>query len=71
MERGCTCGSAAPSCPGTPETPPLKLGLLNSAGLLTYWQDGILFRKSFDLHTGESYPDGNCNAETYSAGRFV
>jgi hypothetical protein len=51
--------------------PPLKVGCLNTAGWLAYWREGILFRKSFDLHPGADYPDGGCNAETYCSDRFV
>jgi hypothetical protein len=55
----------------TPALPPLKLGYLNTAGWMAYWKDGILFRKSFDLHPGASYTDGGCNAEVYCNDRFV
>jgi hypothetical protein len=55
-----------------PGLPPLKLGYNCTAGWLAYWVDGILFRKSFDLHpTGTAYPDGGCNAEMYCNDRFV
>lgn len=55
----------------TPSLPPLKLGYASTAGWLAYWQDGILFRKSFDLHPGAIYPDGGCNTESYCNDRFV
>lgn len=51
--------------------PPIKLGYASTAGWMAYWFDGILFRKSFDLHPGAAYPDGGCNAETYCGDRFV
>ena len=51
--------------------PPVKLGYLSTLGWMAYWLDGTLFRKSFDLHPGASYPDGGCNAETYCGDRFV
>jgi hypothetical protein len=54
-----------------PDLPPLKLGYSNTAGWLAYWRDGILFQKSFDLHPGDSYPDGGCNAEVYCNDRFI
>ncbi len=55
-----------------PDLPPFKLGYYNTAGWLAYWVNGILFRKSFDLHpAGTAYPDGGCNAETYCNDRFV
>ncbi len=55
----------------SPGLPPVKLGYASSAGWMAYWRDGILFRKSFDLHPGAVYPDGGCNAETYCGDRFV
>jgi hypothetical protein len=55
----------------TPKLPPIKLGYASTAGWLAYWRDGILFRKSFDLHPGAIYPDGGCNAESYCNDRFV
>ena len=51
--------------------PPVKLGYANRAGWLAYWRNGLLFRKSFDLHPGAAYPDGGCNAEVYCGDRFV
>ena len=51
--------------------PPMKIGYANNAGWLSYWRDGILFRKSFDPHTGAAHPDGGCNAEVYCGDRFV
>jgi len=38
---------------------------------MAYWQNGSLFRKSFELLTGVTYPDGGCNAEVYCGDRFV
>ena len=55
----------------TPSLPPVKLGYSNSMGWLAYWSNGILFRKSFDLNPGTTYPDGGCNAESYCGDRFV
>jgi hypothetical protein len=51
--------------------PPFKLGYLNSPGWLAYWVDGVLFRKTFDLFSGFSYPDNNCNAEMYCGDQFI
>jgi hypothetical protein len=51
--------------------PPVKLGYASTAGWLAYWRDGILFRKSFDLHPDEVYPDGGCNTEVYCNDRAV
>jgi hypothetical protein len=51
--------------------PPIKLGYASTAGWLAYWRNGILFRKSFDVEPGASYPDGGCNTESYCNDRFV
>lgn len=51
--------------------PPFKMGYFNSAGWLAYWLDGILFRKTFDVHVGSRHPDNNCNAEIYCNDQFV
>lgn len=51
--------------------PPVKLGYASQAGWLAYWWNGLLFRKSFELHPGAAYPDGGCNAEVYCGDRFV
>jgi hypothetical protein len=51
--------------------PPFKLGYFNPHGWLAYWLDGVLFRKSFDVHAGLPHPDNNCNAEMYCNDQFV
>lgn len=51
--------------------PPFKIGYFNSHGWMAYWLDGVLFRKSFDVLTGPSYPDNNCNCEMYCNDQFV
>jgi len=51
--------------------PPFKVGYFNLYGWISYWLDGILFRKTFDVHAGASYPDNNCNAEMYCNDQFV
>ena len=51
--------------------PPFKLGYFNSLGWIAYWIDGVLFRKTFDVHAGLSHPDNNCNAEIYCNDQFV
>ena len=50
---------------------PLKIGYFNPNGWLAYWIDGILFRKTFEITNGGSYPDGGCNTETYCCDQFV
>lgn len=54
-----------------PALPPVKVGYASTAGWLGYWHNGLLLRKSFDLHAGVTYPDGGCNAEVYCGDRFV
>ena len=51
--------------------PPFKVGYFNPHGWLAYLLDGVLFRKTFEAHTGLPYPDNNCNAEMYCGERFV
>jgi hypothetical protein len=51
--------------------PPFKMGYFNSLGWIAYWVNGVLFRKSFDVHLGSSHPDNNCNAEMYCNDHFV
>jgi hypothetical protein len=51
--------------------PPFKIGYLNSHGWMAYWLDGVLFRKTFNVQTGLSHPDNNCNAEMYCNDQFV
>jgi hypothetical protein len=51
--------------------PPVKVGYASTEGWLAYWRGGLLFRKSFDLHPGETYPDFGCNAESYCGDRFI
>jgi hypothetical protein len=54
-----------------PLLPPFKIGYFNSHGWMAYWMDGVLFRKTFDVRTGISYPDNNCNCEMYCNHQFV
>ncbi|HSJ89809.1 MAG TPA: hypothetical protein VK909_21540 [Anaerolineales bacterium] len=54
-----------------PLLPPFKVGYFNSHGWIAYWLEGVLFRKSFSVQVGPSYPDNNCNAEIYCNDQFV
>jgi hypothetical protein len=54
-----------------PALPPFKVGYLNSHGWMAYWIEGVLFRKSFELKAGLSYPDNSSNAEIYCGDQFV
>jgi len=55
----------------TPSLPPVKIGCYTPSGWLAYWLDGRIFRKVFEVHPGEAYPDGGCNAESFCSDRFV
>ncbi|MEL7658511.1 MAG: hypothetical protein AAGU75_21685, partial [Bacillota bacterium] len=54
-----------------PDLPPFKIGTFTHQGWIAYWLDGVLFRKSFDVCTNLTYPDFNCNVETYCDSDFV
>jgi hypothetical protein len=51
--------------PNAKDVSPLKIGYYNPYGWMAYWLDGVLFRKTFDIHPGAVYPDGGCNTESY------
>jgi hypothetical protein len=53
------------------DIPPFKIGYFNPHGWVAYWLDGILFRKTFEVHPGLHHPDNNCNVETYCNDQFV
>jgi hypothetical protein len=54
-----------------PAFPPIKFGYFNPHGWIAYWLDGILFVKRFDPLSGETFPDGGCNAESYCNHQFI
>jgi hypothetical protein len=54
-----------------PDLPTTKIGYYNPLGWIAYWLDDHLFRKSFDVHPGENYPDGGCSAEVFCGDKFV
>jgi len=51
--------------------PPFKIGYFNLLGWMAYWLDDVLFQKTFDVRTGYTYPDNNCNCEIYCNHQFV
>lgn len=51
--------------------PPFKIGYFSRHGWMAYWLDGVLFRKTCEVHTDLPYPDNNCNAEMYCNHLFV
>jgi hypothetical protein len=50
---------------------PFKIGYYNPHGWLAYWVDGVLFKKSFQVHASSDHPDNNSNAELYCGEKFV
>lgn len=51
--------------------PLFKIGTFNPRGWIAYWNEGILFRKIFDVHAGITHPDYGCNAEIYTDESFI
>jgi hypothetical protein len=52
-------------------TEPQKMGLLNKQGWAAYLSLGTLFVKRAGYVENASYPDYNCNFETYTAASFI
>lgn len=50
---------------------PQKIGLLNKQGWAAYLRRQTLFIKRAPYLEGATYPDYNCNFETYTAGSFI
>ncbi|MEW5976904.1 MAG: hypothetical protein AB1898_13955 [Acidobacteriota bacterium] len=50
---------------------PQKAGILNKQGWSAYSLNDALFVKRFPYVEGATYPDYNCNNETYTAGLFM
>lgn len=50
---------------------PIKIGMFNPCGWISYQVDGILFRKSFGICSGVEHVDFGCNAESYCGPDFV
>jgi hypothetical protein len=44
---------------------------LNKQGWAAYLHGATLFLKRFSYEEGATYPDYNCNCETYTAGDFI
>lgn len=45
---------------------PQKVGFLNKQGWAAYYRNGMLFLKRFPYEPGRTYPDYNCNTETFT-----
>ncbi len=54
-----------------PDLPLFKIGVFNPRGWLAYWNQGVLFRKSFTVQTDAPLPDYGCNAEIYCDEHFI
>lgn len=52
-------------------TEPQKIGLLNKQGWAAYLRRQTLFVKRAPFTEGATYPDYNCNFQTYTAGNFI
>lgn len=50
---------------------PQKIGLLNKQGWAAYLRRQTLFIKRAGYMPGATYPDYNCNFQTYTAGAFI
>lgn len=53
------------------DLPLFKIGVFNPRGWLAYWNQGVLFRKTFDVRTEGVFPDYGCNAEIYCDEHFI
>ena len=51
--------------------PLFKIGVFNPRGWLAYWNQGVLFRKRFDVQADAPLPDYGCNAEIYCDEHFI
>ncbi len=54
-----------------PDLPLFKIGTFNPRGWLAYWNQGILFRKTFEVQADGVLPDYGCNAEIYCDEYFI
>jgi hypothetical protein len=53
------------------ELPLFKIGAFNPRGWIAYWNQGVLFRKTFNVQINAAYPDNGCNAEVYCDEHFI
>lgn len=51
--------------------PLFKIGAFNPRGWVAYWNEGILFRKTFEVFPAATHPDYGCNAEIYCDEHFI
>ena len=54
-----------------PNQPLFKIGVFNPRGWLAYWNQGVLFRKTFMVQTDAALPDFGCNSEIYCDENFI
>lgn len=50
---------------------PQKVGILNRQGWAAYCRNSVLFLKRFGFDKDRTYPDYNCNNETYTDANFL
>lgn len=53
------------------DLPLFKVGVFNPRGWLAYWNQGVLFRKTFAVQAEAPLPDDGCNAEIYCDEHFI
>ena len=53
------------------DLPLFKIGTFNPRGWIAYWNENILFRKTFSVDVSGVYPDHGCNAEIYCDEHFI
>jgi hypothetical protein len=53
------------------DLPLFKIGTFNPRGWICYWNEGVLFRKTFTVQAGKPHPDHGCNAEIYCDEHFI
>lgn len=54
-----------------PDLPLFKIGTFNPRGWIAYWNEGVLFRKIFDVQKDLPHPDYGCNSEIYCDEHFI
>lgn len=53
------------------DMPPTKIGLAHRERWVAYLSDDLLFVKKIEMLSGENYPDGGCNFETFTNGEML
>ena len=56
---------------GRSQLPAFKIGYFSQHGWAGYFNHGVFFRKTQDLHPEQNYPDFNCTTESYCNDKFI